>query len=379
MKTEVSNKSGISIRHICDIVEFEKLNADWKSLYDECNYHEAFLTWEWMFAWWKHHQQGKKLWLITAWLDDTLCGIAPLMLVEKPKYGLKFRSLVNLSYPDNDISGFIIRDNNPEILDAICSYIVSHRRAWDVIEMAELPADGLEARGLKSFFQKLRYDIKEDLSPHFYLTISGDWETFFNSLDPSEKADLKKNTDRAKKAGKVSFRKFIGKDLMWDHFLEVFRINEQSRFPNLYPETERKFLEELFNLTREMDFMEIAFVQLNDDFVASNFGFTINKRHEGWRTAYDRNYSKIGPGRNMFALLFENFFAQGYREVDFLRGAEVYKSNWKPSFREYADIRIVSKTKIITNIYYVQLSKLRALVVGWMDAIKQKRAQANDS
>jgi CelD/BcsL family acetyltransferase involved in cellulose biosynthesis len=372
MKTEIPNKSGVIIRHIYDIAEFQQLRDDWKSLYDECNFQEAFLTWEWMFAWWKHHHQGKKLWLITAWLGNTLCGIAPLMLIEKYKYGLKFRSITNLSQPDNDISGFIVRDNDPEILDAIYAYIASKSRDWDLIEMTELPAGGPEASGLISFFKKLRYDTREEIFPHYYLPISGSWEDFYDSLDPSERGDLKKNIDRAKKAGGVNFRKFIGKNLHWDHFLEVFRINEYGRYPHLYQETERKFLEELFNLTKGIDFIEIDFVQLKDNFIAFNFGFTVNKRHEGWRTAYDRNYSKIGPGRNMFVLLFQNFFSQGYHEVDFLRGAEVYKSSWKPSFREYIDIRIVSKTNIITNLAFIQLSKLRLLLIRWRDAFKKE-------
>ena len=57
----------IKIRHIKQLGEFEKLRESWKTLLLQSETRTTFLTWEWLFAWWKTHLAGKDLWLITAW------------------------------------------------------------------------------------------------------------------------------------------------------------------------------------------------------------------------------------------------------------------------------------------------------------------------
>ena len=102
----------IGIRHIRDLEDFEALRGQWDQLLEERPRKTVFLTWEWLTAWWKHYQENKELWLITAWVDDELVGAAPLMKTKMRKNGLSFRLLHSLGSPNCDESDFLIRAGN---------------------------------------------------------------------------------------------------------------------------------------------------------------------------------------------------------------------------------------------------------------------------
>ena len=82
----------INIRCISSIQEFENLRDNWKRLLDQNHIQSAFLSWEWLFSWWKTFGHDKSLRIIAAWKSDRLVGIAPLMLEKRKKFGLNIRS-----------------------------------------------------------------------------------------------------------------------------------------------------------------------------------------------------------------------------------------------------------------------------------------------
>src|SRR5207249_5381887 len=48
------------IERIEDIGGFEKLKAEWNELLEASSSPCLFLTWEWLYTWWKHLSQGRR-------------------------------------------------------------------------------------------------------------------------------------------------------------------------------------------------------------------------------------------------------------------------------------------------------------------------------
>ena len=372
--TSFIEQSEITIKFISNEKGFEDLSSAWRELYHKTNCEEAFLTWEWLFAWWKHHRDDKKLWLVTAWRDNKLCGIAPLMLMKRMKYGITFRSLTNIGFPDNDISGFIVINNDITIYNAIYKYIASRKKDWDLLEMRELPSENLEVTLLSETFQLKKYSLYEIKSEHFFLPIQNEWQAYFANLSKDDQGFLQKNLKRAQKEGKLCFKSIQGKYLTWEHFLTAFEVNKQSRHPHLYQQKEKEFLREVFNLTKEMIFFEVDILYLDEKPIAFNIGYTINKRHEGWRMGFDMNYHKIGPGRLMIMFLLQDFFTRELSEFDFLRGVEGHKNSWKPSIREFVDFRVIAKEKLLTNLTFNWLPSIKE---HWNKSISRSNTSTN--
>jgi len=119
LKTNQSQESpAIDVCHIKDFEAFGSLRDAWNLLLQNNPVQDAFLTWEWLYTWWKHYGKPRELWLITAWIAEELVGIAPLMLEERRKYSLRLRVLCSLGTPDIDVGGFIVREGDETGLQA---------------------------------------------------------------------------------------------------------------------------------------------------------------------------------------------------------------------------------------------------------------------
>jgi CelD/BcsL family acetyltransferase involved in cellulose biosynthesis len=62
--------------------------------------------------------------------------------------------------------------------------------------------------------------------------------------------------------------------------------------------------------------------------VASLLALHGHERVHYYVGGFDSRYATFSPGRLLIAALFERAVAQGYEEVDFLRGVERYKYDW---------------------------------------------------
>ncbi|NJN79108.1 MAG: hypothetical protein HC797_00780 [Anaerolineales bacterium] len=80
----MNNSNNISVTRVENIQQFESLREEWNTLLFQCPDRDIFLTWEWLFAWWKNlGQHDNALWLLLIYEADKLIGIAPLMLGQK--------------------------------------------------------------------------------------------------------------------------------------------------------------------------------------------------------------------------------------------------------------------------------------------------------
>lgn len=356
-------EAGLEIRTIHDDDGFERLRNEWARLYKEINCTEAFLTWEWLFAWWKYYKADNKLWIVIACRNGKLKGIAPLMLTKKRRYGLEFRALVNLGGPDADISGFILQEGDCETAGAIFDYLINYSPYWDLLHFYELPVLGITAQTLVESSRRGGCWILEKTEPHYHLSIETDWKMYFEELPHNLRGYLRHHIEKVVKKGTLRFEIYNGENLKWDHFLTIFEINKQGKFPYLYQsESEYGFIRELFNLAQGQDWIEVDILYFNDTPVAFNYGFSMDGRHEGWRMAYDKAFSKLGVGKILSMHLIESLFNRGFREFDFLRGLEEYKQEWLPREREYAEIRVVPGKRAITAAFFVWFPRLFAWI-----------------
>src|SRR2546430_13565288 len=66
------------IKTIEDAAGFCALRKEWDELLEASASNSFFLTWEWLYPWWKHLSGDRKLRIITLRSDGELIAIAPL-------------------------------------------------------------------------------------------------------------------------------------------------------------------------------------------------------------------------------------------------------------------------------------------------------------
>ena len=353
----------IRIEHIYNNQEFANLQENWDRLHSQSPIRDAFLTWEWLWTWWKHYSQNKDLWLTTAWQGEQLAGIAPLMLIKKRKYGQTFRILKALGAPDCDISGFLVHNGNECILQALCDFIISQQKHWDAIELDEFHNDDPQTLFVIKYFQKFSFDTLKIVKDHYYLPIESDWPTYFNNISGNTRNDVKRRIRRAEENGKLSYERVAGEEVKWEHFQTIFKINAAGHYPDLYAKNlERAFHHDLMERMHKLGLIEMYFLWFDEKPVAFRYGFAFEGKFEDWRNGVDMNFNQLSAGKILLKMTLEDHFNRGYREFDFLRGIDEYKARWQPQKRQFASIRITHKKNIRATIAFTFLPKFKKLL-----------------
>src|SRR5712692_8540819 len=70
----------MEIQRIEDVEAFRRLRTEWNDLLAASDADCVFLTWEWLFTWWKHFGAGLRLAILAVRDRGELVGIAPLAL-----------------------------------------------------------------------------------------------------------------------------------------------------------------------------------------------------------------------------------------------------------------------------------------------------------
>ena len=257
--------SETTIRHINGMDEFESLREAWEKLSSRREVRTVFLTWEWLFSWWKTHQAGRELWLITAWQKDELVGIAPLMLSREKKYLLGFRLLQSLGAPNTDESDFLALNDDPVILGALCRYILQNRNKWDAIILHEHRSSRATTRAIREAFSKDKLVVRTRVNHHYYIPISDhSWDGYLKSLSKNLRQNLDRRLRRIRETNTLTFEHHKGRDIRWEHFESIFDVSKRGAFPEKYEsETERAFHRELLERMAPRGWMEIIFVSLD--------------------------------------------------------------------------------------------------------------------
>ena len=349
-----------TVTRIDNIHTFENLRDEWTNLLHALNEKDIFLTWEWLFAWWKNIGQHSKnqLCILAVRKDDTLIGIAPFMLNKKRKGFLSLRRLENLGNPECDVSGIISSDPE-ETIGAILNYLKKHDRDWDILELNELPGLSPATQQFLIGIENTKYRLFLRQEDHFYIPTSGDWSEYFLSLSKNLRHNLKRRKKRAEEMGAVTYSQFSGSTLSWEAFQTIFQVSKNSNFPDLYEsERNKSFHKDLFELMQHRGWIQIETLTINHQPVAFHYGFLFDGKYEDWRGGMDNEYDALAPGKLLMMLALEERFKKGMRESDFLRGIYSYKMEWLPHPRKFLSIQVFNLHRITSRIAYLRMKYL---------------------
>ena len=341
----------ISIRHIRNLEEFEALRNEWTQLLEGRPRKTAFLTWEWLSAWWKHYRDDKELWLITAWIGGELVGAAPLMKSSTLKHGLRFRLLHSLGSPNCDESDFPVRNEDLQIVKALCDYLHSERAHWDAIELNEFESEASATGFIQDYFSNTGYVIQAHTNYHYHIPLQKSWEDYWKKLSKNLRHNIERRVRRAQENHRLEFKYLKGHEVEWNDFQILFEVSKKGNFPEKYePMQERGFHHELLDRMHNRDWIQIAFLCLDGQAIAFEYGFNLDGRFEDWRTGFDLSRSELAGGTLLLYYLLRHLHKDGRTNLDFLRGEYDFKEKWLPERQQFVELRIVRSNRILARL-----------------------------
>jgi CelD/BcsL family acetyltransferase involved in cellulose biosynthesis len=349
-------------RLIHSLSDFEHLRDEWNSLLAQNRLRSAVLTWEWAFAWWSVYRAQKELWLVTIRKGENLVGVAPFMLEKRRRAGVSLRVLTTLGTPMNDVGGFILRGEEEAVVEEIAALLLQKRSKWDVLEMSEFLAEGVEVRLFGRFFSAGEFYRLEKQNEHYYLPIQKTWDEFYKTLSRKFRENLRRAERNAKKRGQVTLQKYTGANLRWANFEEVITINRHAYYPSLcHSESEQAFLRALYSLAKQWLAVYVLYIEREP--VGYRYGFLYDNKFEDWRTGFDTRYpSSLSIGKLAASKVIFDAFESQLAEVDFMRGAHAYKQKWQPKSRFFTQIRFFRKRSLRAYLAYAWLYKIKPIL-----------------
>lgn len=317
--------------------DFEALESDWNDLLEKSDTKNIFLTFEWLFTWWRYFGNQYLLFLIAVYDGGQILGIAPLMISKE----LGFRRLRFISSRFADFEDIVICGNTAvreEVLNTVISTL-KHEISWDLfhlqgIKQSSQTAELLQNSGWKN--SAIGLQLKEHHERNLFLETTGSWGDYLKSLDKRYLSDTRRLMKRLLNEGNVEFQdcsaqiekipEILDKHMNW-HIKKRAQTKSSSIFKD--PLNRRFFNEAVLKFSKK-GCLDLTCALINGTLSAVHIGFRFRGHFFSYLISYDENYGRCGIGRLLFFNMIERCFKTDIRKFDFMLGEEPYKNSFNP-------------------------------------------------
>lgn len=350
----------LSVSLIDDGLRFEKLYNEWNELLSNSTTSSIFLTHEWLFTWWKHFKDDRRLLIIIVRKNGMLIGIAPLMAKNKV---VEF-----IGTPFNDEADFIVhKDFSRDAAYSIVKFLIKDCTFWGIINLKEIPSDSLTIELLSetSRQEDLHYSgWVRSISP--FIKTDGSWDGFLKNKGSKFRNNIKRNERLAEDMGQISYETYEGDSITDTVIKRLFDIERQSwkekgGSPLFSNEINKKFILNIKEIFSNKGWIISHILKLNNEDIAFQLCFDCGGKILEYTTAFNERYSKISPGAIILKIAVKDTFDRKKKEYDFLRGDEGYKKRWSDESRNMWQV-VISRKGVYPALNFYFNIKLRGVL-----------------
>jgi len=315
---------------------FQNLKADWDDLLNKSLHPHIFLSWDWLYCWWKYFGEKKQLRILIA-RDQvgTIKGIAPLFVTTE-KWGLRNLKVVKFlgTYPiSSEYLDFICEERYArEATVSFLSYLTA-LKGVDLLFFSDMLPDSLVLKSAKETCSGTFQIETGETCPR--IAFPADWETFVKSVNRRVREYVKSNWKffigekqaRLKKAGPADYEQALS---------ELFRLHTsrwqaKGKKGSFALKEKRDFHQEICRRFLEKNQLGLYYLELNQKIISVLYGFVYQDTYYYYQTGFDRSFENKKPGLLVLYHAIEQSFQAGLKSFDFLRGEEEYKLKWANS------------------------------------------------
>lgn len=330
------------VEKIEDTIGFDKLRAEWNELVEASASPCLFLTWEWLFTWWKHLGEDRRLHLVTVRADRELIAIAPLAL-RPPRFTrlVPFQALEFLGSGiiGSDYLDFIIRQGKEEeACHALTDYLA---RGKLMLDLTQLQRGSSFAARVATQLQRQDWRLSEgrtNVCPFINLA-SHSWESYLATLGSKHRYNFSRSLKVLTKQFNMRFEQARSEEQRREALrlliaLHNMRWQDRGCSEAFYTPALLSFHEEFSRLALERGWLRLFVLWFDSKAAASLYGFCHRRTFYFFQHGFDPSYSKQSVGAVAIGLTIKSAIEEGAEEYDLLHGDEPYKFRWARATRE---------------------------------------------
>ncbi len=339
----------LKIRSIERAEEFADLAPLWSELAAASGETSPFMSHDWFWCCW-HALQGEERPEVLLMEDATgPVAIFPLMRWRSRLRGLPVRCLGFLACRDTFFTDVLALGQPEPVLEAFLQHLC-HRSDWDVMILQKLPVTSATAKTLQGMLPgRLPWRSSAPIvSP--YLTLSGEWESFFRSKTQRFRKTCRNIENRICRAGDIKVEEWQQVDPDETVFAEVMEVSRQSwKGPRGLAMATMSGMPRFFrDLTRRASrngWLHLWILRLDGRAVATEYQIGTAGRLHALRADFDPSLAEFSPGAYLNARIIQALFErEGMHEYDMGPGTNEYKLRWASGTREGLALEVYAPT-----------------------------------
>lgn len=332
------------VERIEDLSRFAALRQEWDDLLATSPANCLFLTWEWLYTWWKHLGGRRRLHLFLVRNRGELAGIAPL--AQRPPILRRLLPFPALEFLG---TGTVGSDHLDVIAGSGKEHPVSEAlaSAWDGTSLAlELAQVNRTASLAAALVHRLEHrgwafrDSATELCP--VIDLAGhSWESYVGTLGSAHRYNFQRRLRNLEKRFKTRLelahteaeRRLALETLV---ALHTHRWDARGGSDAFGSRALLSFHDEVTQLALERGWLRLFVLRLDGKPAAALLGYRYGQTFSFYQSGFDPAFAKDSVGLVMMGLAIRWAIEEGATEYDFLHGAEPYKFHWMPAVRELA-------------------------------------------
>ncbi len=316
--------------------QFENLREEWTELLAQSSSGSVFLTWEWLYTWWKHLADGRKLHLLAVREDTELIALAPLTSPSsKLMHFARLRALEFLgtgSVGSDYLDIIVRRGREAQAMDGLEKYFLCEKVALDLKQVEQGHSFASQLAMRLEDQQWTRSEIVTNVCP--FIDLAGHtWDSYQAGLGPKHRYNLRRRLKNINRDFRVSFEAVESEDLRGPVLCTLValhneRMKDRGGSDGLHSPELIAFHEEFTRVALTRGWLRLFALTLNGVVAAALYGLMYRKKFYFYQSGFDAGYSAHSVGLVTMGLAIKAAIREGAEEFDLLHGDEKYKSLW---------------------------------------------------
>jgi len=336
----LTNKFAIEI--ITDTAGFAGLEQEWNELLSCSRSDCLFLSWDWLFLWYRFLAQRRRLLLVTVRQGGLLIAIAPFARTRPSVKALRPYGSVEFlgtGTVGSDYLDLIVRRGyESPALQALGDFLTRHK----------LPVDLTHIRRGNSLAEALAGSLAPDGWRHElsvinvcpYINLHGQsWEGYLRVLSNNHRYNFQRRLKTLQKRFEFRFEQALTEDQgrsALDTLIRLHNLRWRTRGgSNAFNTPELvQFHHEFCRRALCHGWLRLYQISLDGRAVAALYGMQYKEKFYFYQSGFDTSFSSYSVGLVLMGLVIESAIRENVREYDLLHGNESYKSLWAGQQRE---------------------------------------------
>jgi hypothetical protein len=363
----------LKIELIASEEAFLSLKDEWDALIDKSSNPSFYTTYPFVYTAWKYFKsENDQLFILLVRRDATLVGIAPFRIQSMEAANIRLLRVIRFiaEWGGGDKPSIVTTEEPERMWDRIFQYLSNEYSLWDMISIAEQPANSPVLN--QKILGNIRYSTR--IVPEFtsyYVPITGTWEEYLKTRGKNTQRTLRYSRKKLFSLPEgVYFQCVEDPEILPEALERYIRIEQSGWKKNLDftiggSEQNMLFHKELLKHLADRHMVAIYFLTSKTTDIASTILYKHKSTVYSARITYRPTYAKYSPGVILNTEIIKTLFGTHYQECDFFgfdgEGKNTFKKTWCSGTLQIVTIQIYKKSLYMSLCIFLYIHGYRLL------------------